>query len=220
VDALSSLLPGVTDFTRDAERLLRDPDQFKWYTVTLIAFVLYVYSVEVERRRWDIVFAGLALWLMDWFNEILNALVLHFSDRAALWTVTGNTSYLILIGLTIEISFMFAVAGVVFAKMLPQDPRMRILGVPNRLALALGFSCFCVFVEILLHATGYFHWEYWWWNVPFVPLIVVFGYLTFFLVAAYVFDLRDTRRQVGVVGALATLVGAMLLLFGPILEWI
>jgi hypothetical protein len=217
---LPTALTAVTDFTRDAERLLRDPDQFKWYTVTLIAFVLYVYSVEVERRRWDIVLAGVALWLMDWFNEIVNALVLHFSDRAALWTVTGNTSYLILIGLTIEISFMFAISGVVFAKMLPPDPRMRILGVPNRLALALGFSCFCVFVEILLHATGYFHWEYWWWNVPFVPLIVVFGYLTFFLVAAYVFDLRDTRRQVSVVGALATLVGAMLLLFGPILEWI
>ena len=213
-------LTAVTDFTREAERLLRDPDQFKWYTVSLLAFVLYVYSVEVERRRWDIVLAGVALWLVDWFNEVVNALVLHFSDRAALWTVTGDTSYLILIGLTIEISFMFAVAGIVFVKMLPPDPHMRILGVPNRLALALGFSCFCVFVEILLHGTGYFHWEYWWWNVPFVPLIVIFGYITFFLAAAYVYDLRDTRRQVTVVGALATLVGAMILLFGPILEWI
>jgi hypothetical protein len=210
----------VTDFTREAERLLRDPSQFKWYTVTLIAFVLYVYSVEVERRRWDIVLAGIALWLVDWFNEIVNALVLHFSGRAALWTVTGSTSYLILIGLTIEISFMFAVAGVVFVKTLPPDPRTRILGVPNRLALALLFSCFCVFVEILLHATGYFHWEYWWWNVPFVPLIVIFGYLTFFLTAAYVFDLRDQRRQAKAVAALAALVGTMILLFGPILEWI
>jgi hypothetical protein len=213
-------LPAVTDFTREAQRLLRDPDQFKWYTVTLLAFVTYIYSVEVERRRWDIVLAGLALWLMDWFNEVVNALVLHFSHRAALWTVTGNTSYLILIGLTIEISFMFAVAGIAFTKILPRDPRMKILGVPNRLALALGFSCFCVLVEILLHATGFFHWEYWWWNVPFVPLIVIFGYLTFFLVAAYVFDLPDTRRRITVVGALATLVGAMILLFGPILEWI
>jgi hypothetical protein len=215
-----SALPAVTDFTREAQRLLRDPDQFKWYTVTLLAFAVYAYSVEVERRRWDIVLAGLALWLMDWFNEIVNALVLHFSDRAALWTVTGDTSYLILIGLTIEISFMFAVAGIAFAKMLPTEPGLKILGVPNRLALALGFSCFCVFVEILLHATGYFHWEYWWWNVPFVPLIVIFGYLTFFLMAAYVFDLPDARRRITVVGALATLVGAMILLFGPILEWI
>ena len=213
-------LTAVTDFTREAERLLRDPDQFKWYTVSLLAFVLYVYSVEVERRRWDIVLAGVALWLVDWFNEVVNALVLHFSDRAALWTVTGDTSYLILIGLTIEISFMFAVSGIVFVKTLPPDPRMRILGVPNRLALALLFSCFCVGVEILLHATGYFHWEYWWWNVPFVPLIVVFGYLTFFLTAAYVFDLRDTRKQIRVVGGLAALVGAMIGLFGPILEWI
>jgi hypothetical protein len=217
---LAWTLVAVTDFTREAERLLRDPDQFKWYTVTLVAFVLYVYSVEVERRRWDIVFAGIALWLVDWFNEVVNALVLHFSHRAALWTVTGDTSYLILIGLTIEISFMFAIAGVVFVKMLPPDPRLRLLGVPNRLLLAVVFSCFCVFVEILLHATGYFHWEYWWWNVPFVPLIVVFGYLTFFLAAAYVYDLRDTRRQATVVGALAALVGAMILLFGPILEWI
>ena len=210
----------VTDFTREAQHLLRDSSQFKWYTVTLIAFVLYVYSNEVERRRWDIVLAGIALWLVDWFNEVVNALVLHFSDRAALWTVTGDTSYLILIGLTIEISFMFAVAGVVFVKTLPPDAGTRILGVPNRLALAVLFSCLCVFVEILLHATGYFHWEYWWWNVPFVPVIVIFGYLTFFLTAAYVYDLRDTRRQARVVAALATVVGAMILLFGPILEWI
>jgi hypothetical protein len=213
-------LTAVTDFTRDAERLLRDPDQYKWYTVTLLAFVIYVYSVEVERRRWDIVFAGIAFWLFDWFNEIVNALILHFSHRAALWTVTGSTSYLILIGLTIEISFLFAVSGIVFAKSLPPDPRMRILGVPNRLALALAFSCLCVFVEVLLHGTGYFHWEYWWWSQKFPLLIVVFGYLTFFMTSAYVYDLRDTRRQARVVAAMATLVAAMLLVFGPILDWI
>jgi hypothetical protein len=210
----------VTDFTREAERILRDPSLFKWYTVTLLAFVLYVYSVEVERRRWDIVFAGIALWLVDWVNEIGNALVLHFSDRAALWTVTGDTSYLILIGLTIEISFLFAVSGIVFVKTLPLDPGVKILALPNRLVLALAFSCFCVFVEVLLNEAGYLHWEYWWWNFPFVPLIVIFGYLTFFLAAAYVYDLRDTRRQASVVVWLATLVGALLLVFGPILEWI
>src|SRR4051795_4343843 len=132
----------VTVFTREAQGILRDGSTFEWSTVVLLAFVFYVYSVEVERRRYDIVLAGLAFWLMDWFNEVVNALVVHFSDRAALWTVTGDTSYLILIGLTIEITFMFAVAGVVFVKTLPPDPGVRILGVPNRLALALLFSCF------------------------------------------------------------------------------
>jgi hypothetical protein len=82
----------VVQYVHDAERILRDSSQFKWYTVTLLVLVMYVYAVEVERRRWDIVFAGLAFWLADWFNEVVNALVLHFSDRAPLWAVTGSTS--------------------------------------------------------------------------------------------------------------------------------
>ena len=161
--------------------MLRHGSDFKWYAVTLLAFVVYVYAVEVERQRWDIVLAGVALWGMDWLNEVLNVVVLHISDRAPLWVATGETSYQILVGLNLEISMMFAVAGVTFAKMLP--PRRTLA---NRAVMVLGFSCFCVLVEVLLHATGYFHWDYWWWNVPFVPLIVIFGYSTFFAMAAYV----------------------------------
>jgi hypothetical protein len=213
-------LTAVTDFTTEAQHLLRDSSQFKWYAVTLLTLVLYVYANEIERRRFDIVFAGLAFWLADWVNEIVNSLVLHFSDRAALWTVTGSTSYLILIGLTIEISFMFAISGIVYVKSLPRDPGMRILGMPNRLAIGLGFSLLATGVEVLLHATGYFHWEYWWWNVPFVLPIVVFGYLWFFLVTAYVYDMRDVRRQARFVGAMASVVAIALVVFGPVLEWI
>jgi hypothetical protein len=211
---------GVVQYVHDAERILRDPSQFKWYTVTLLVLVMYVYSVEVERRRWDIVFAGLAFWLADWFNEVVNALILHFSDRAPLWAVTGSTSYLILIGLCIEICFMFAIGGIVYVKSLPPDPAVRILGMPNRLAIGLGFSIVAVAVEVLLHETGYFHWDYWWWNWPFVPLIVVFGYLWFFMVAAYVFDMGDTRRQARFVGAFAAFDLALILIFGPLLGWI
>ena len=86
--------------------------------------------------------------------------------------------------------------------------------------LALGFSTLCVAVEVLLHAGGILHWEYWWWNVPFVLPIVVFGYLWFFLLTAYVYVMRDVRRQARFVGAMATLVAAALLVFGPLLEWI
>jgi hypothetical protein len=210
----------VVDYVHDAERILRDSSQFKWYTVTLLVLVMYVYAVEVERRRWDIVCAGLAFWLADWFNEIANALVLHFSHRAPLWAVTGSTSYLILIGLCIEICFMFALGGIVYAKVLPEDPALRLFGMPNRLAIGLGFSITAVIVELLLHATGYFHWDYWWWNTPFVPLIVVFGYLWFFMAAAYVFDMRDTRRQARTVAAFAGFDLGLILVFGPLLGWI
>ena len=179
-----------------------------------------MYANEVERRRFDIVFAGIALWLADWINEIANSLVLHFTDRAALWTVTGDTSYLILIGLTIEISFMFAIGGVIYVKSLPPDPRTRVLGMPNRVAIGLAFALVSTGVEVLLHATGYFHWEYWFWNVPFVLPIVLFGYLWFFLIAAHVYDMRDTRRQARFVGGMAAIVATAIVLFGPVLEWI
>ena len=210
----------MTDFTLEAQEILRDPSNFGWYTVALLALALYVYAVEVERRRFDVVFAGLAVWLADWINEIANALVLHFTDRAAVWTVTGDTSYLILIGLTIEISFMFAISGIVYVKLLPPDPRTRILGVPNRLAIGLALSLVAVGVEVLLHDAGVFHWEYWWWNWPFFPAIVVFGYLWFFLLAGYVYDMRDVRRQARLVGVMAAVVAAAVLVFGVVLEWI
>jgi hypothetical protein len=205
----------VTDFTRDAQELLRDPSQFKWYAVTLLALVLYVYAVEVERRRWDIVLAGVALWLMDWFNEVANSVILELSDRAALWTATGETSYQILIGLNLEISMMFAIAGVVFAKTLPERATFA-----NRAGLVLGFSCFAVLVEVLLHETGYFHWDYWWWNVPFVPLIVIFGYGTFFAVAAWVHDMPSNAQRLRVVGALAAFDALLIVVFGPVLGWL
>jgi hypothetical protein len=91
---------------------------------------------------------------------------------------------------------------------------------PNRLTIGLGFSIFAVFVEVLLNGTGYFHWEYWWWNFPFVPLIVVFGYLWFFLIAAYVYDRPTNRARLEVVGAMAAIVAVSIIVFGVILEWI
>jgi hypothetical protein len=197
-------LAAVPDFVREAERMLRDGATFDWSTVALLGLAVYVYAVEIERRRFEIVLAGLAFWLMDWFNELANSAIYHASGEAPLWTVTGDTSYLILIGLTIEISLLFVVAGVAFVKQLPADPHARILGLPNRLVLVFAFSCFCVLIEVLLHAIDVFHWHYWWWNVPFVPLIVVFGYMTFFGIAAWVYDMgADRRRQLRVVGTLA-----------------
>ena len=196
----------VTDTAREALEILRDGSTFEWSTVTLLGLVVYVYAVEVERRRFDILLAGLAFWLMDWFNELVNSAVFHATDRAPLWTVTGDTSYLILIGLNVEISMLFLVSGIAFVKTLPADRHLRILGVPNRLALVFAFSCVCVLVEVFLESTGYFTWEYWWWNTPFVPLIIVFGYMTFFGIAAWVYDMgADRSRQLRVVAVLAAI---------------
>lgn len=214
------IVGAVTQFTREAQHLLRAPGRFNWSTVTLLALVVYVYAVEVERANWSAILAGLAFWLMDWFNEICNALVLHFDGHAALWTVTGTSSFVILIGLTVEISLFFAINGVVFAKLLPPDRSARILGLPNRWALALGLSLVSVGVELLLHADGVFHWYYSWWNVASFPVIVVLGYLTFYVVAFVVYDAPRRARQLQIVGSLAALDLAAGLVFGPLLGWI
>jgi hypothetical protein len=216
----AAVLGAVTDATRQAQEILRDGSTFQWATVTLLALVIYVYSVEVERRRWDIVLAGLAFSMMDLFNEIANSVVLHVSGRSALWTVTGDTSFLIFIGFTVEIAFLFLITGVCFVKQLPEDRRLKLLGLPNRLVLVFAFSLLCVLIEVLLTRTGSFHWEYWWWNFPFIPLIVVFGYMTFFGIAAYVYDMgRDHRRQVRVVGSMAAVDVVCLVVFG-LLGWL
>jgi len=209
-----------TDFTLQALRMVRNPHLFKWYAVTLLVIVIYVYANEVERRRWDVIAAGLAVWLADWFNEIVNALVLHTTDRAALWTTTGPTAYQFLVGLNVEIMFMFALAGVIYAKLLPADRATRVLGIPNRLAVGLALSIVSVAVELFLHATGTFHWEYWWWNTPFVLLIIVFGYLWFFLYAAWVYDAPDAPKRWTRLGGLAAIDLAMGLVFGVGLGWL
>jgi hypothetical protein len=209
-----------TQSALEALRILRDGSQFQWYVIPLFALVVYVYAVEIERANWDLVFAGLAYWGMDWFNEIWNGLVFYFTQYAPVWGAPGKTAYLILIGLNIEICFMFAVAGVAFAKMLPKDKRMKILGVPNRLFFAVIGAAFCVFVEVLLNLVGALTWEYAWWSVRAPWLIFLFGYLTFFLVSFWVFDMKSIRSKAITVGIIFAVDITSLVVFGGILRWI
>jgi hypothetical protein len=209
-----------TDAALQALEILRDGSQYQWYVITLFAFVVYVYAVEIERMNWDLVFAGLAFWGMDWFNEIWNGLVFHFTQYAPVWGASGKTAYLVLIGLNIEIMFMFAIAGITFAKMLPADKGLRILGIPNRLIFAVLGSIFCVFVEVLLNQINALTWEYTWWSASAPWLIFLVGYLPFFLVSFWVYDMENTRNQAITVGAIFSIDIVGLIVFLGVLNWI
>lgn len=210
----------TTDSALQAQAILRDGSQFQWYVIPLFALVVYVYAVEVERRNFNLIFAGLAFWGMDWFNEIWNSLVFHFSGFAPVWGAPGKTAYLILIGLNIEICFMFAVAGVTFGKMLPADKHMRVLGVPNRLFYAVTGAAFCVFVEVLLNAVNALTWEYAWWRCGSPWLIFLLGYLPFFLVSFWVHDMESVRKKAAAIGVIYGVDVAAILVFGAALGWI
>ena len=211
----------MTESAAHALSILRDTSLFQWYVIPLFALVVYVYAVEVERRNWSLIFAGLAFWGMDWFNEIWNGLVFHFTGQAPVWGAPGQSAYLILIGLNIEICFMFAIAGITFSKMLPADKRMKILGVPNRIVVAIFGSAFCVFVEGLLNIAGALTWDYsWWWSAQAPWLIFLIGYLPFFLVSFWVFDMEKVRKQAITVGTIFAVDIVALILFMGILDWI
>jgi len=209
-----------TESAAQAMAILRNPITFQWYVITLFALIVYVYANEVERRNWSLVFAGLAFWGMDWFNEIWNGLVFHFTNYAPVWGAPGQTAYLILIGLNIEICFMFAIAGVTFSKLLPADKSLKILGLPNRLFFAILGSIFCVIVELLLNAAGALTWDYSWWNVGAPWLIFLIGYLPFFLVSFWVFDMPTLRQKAITVGVILGFDLICLVLFAGVLHWI
>ena len=209
-----------TDSAQQALSILRDGSQFQWHVIPLLLLVLYVYANEIERRNWNVVFAGLALFGMDWFNEIWNALVFHFTQYAPVWAAPADSAFVLLIGLNIEISFNFAIMGIVVAKTLPADPATRILGVPNRWFVAVAASIFCVVIECLLNAVGALTWDYWWWNVRMPWLIFAVGYLPFFVVAFWVHDLPTLRQKARAVGVIYAFNAACLLLFGAWLGWI
>ncbi len=209
-----------TEFASQALSNLRNPSLFQWYVIPLFAFVVYVYAVEVERKNWSLIFAGLAFWGMDWFNEIWNSLVFHFTNYAPVWGAPGKTAYLILIGLNIEICFMFAIAGIAFSKLLPTDKKLKIFGIPNRILFAVTFSIFCVVVEILLNAVDALTWDYAWWTAKFPLFIILFGYLHFFLISFWVFDMETIQKKIKTVGIIYSVDIIAIILFGFILKWI
>jgi len=209
-----------TEAARRATTLVRDGSHFEWQVIPLLLLVLYVYANEIERRSWNVVFAGLALWAADWFNEIWNALLFRATGYAPAWSAPGGSAYVLLVGLNVEISLMFAVMGIVVAKTLPADPARRILGLPNRWLIALAASTFCVLIELWLNALNVLVWDNWWWNARMPWLIFLVGYLWFFAFAFWVHDLPTVPQKVRAVLALYAVDAALLAVFAGGLGWI
>jgi hypothetical protein len=207
--------PGYTAATQAALAQLRDPSHFQWTIVFTLVLVAYLYAGEVQAGRTRVVAAGLALWFADWINELLNSAFLHLNGVAPLWVETGPTAYQILVGLNAETTMLFLLHGMVYAKMLPADRRTRLLGVDSRLAVAVAMSVFSVGIELVLNAIGVLPWHWSFWDVPWgLPFIFCFGYLWFFLAAAWAHDAPTERMRWTRVGTLASVAAALGVVFG------
>jgi len=198
----------MTEASQRALEGMRDFTTLQWYVVPLLAVVFYVYVNEIRKAReggsWDVVYAGVTLFGMDFLNETLNGWILNLTDRSALWTAPGPTALRTMVGWNIEIMFMFAISGVIFWASISKDPERKLFGLPEKWALAIGYSAFCVFVEWFLNRGGLLVWEYPFWNRSFggIWLIFLFGYFHFYVATIFVNWLRPHRPRLIALGVI------------------
>jgi hypothetical protein len=181
---------------------LRDLSTMEWYAIPMLAVVFYIYTTEMKAARrsgnWDAIYAGLTLFGMDFINETWNGWVFHLTQRSALWTAPGPSALRTMVGWNLEIMFMFAISGIVFYHSLSDDPKAKILGLPNRWAIAIGYSVLSVAIEVALNMGGHLVWEYPFWNRSFggVWLIFLFGYFHFYVAVIGVLALKSHRNRI------------------------
>ncbi len=199
---------------------LRDYSNFSWHIIAFLGVVSFAYALEVEKKNWSAIFAGLTFILMDTFNELWNGLIYTATGGySAYWMVDYATGYQTLIGWNIEIIINFLFWGLIITKGIPKDKNLKIFGINNRILLALGWGVLPVIVEIILNSFGALIWNYWWWSARFPLLVLICGYFPFALMVYNVYDLPTTKQQATVVGTLAGILLIAFLIFLP-LGWI
>ena len=195
-----------------AKNAVRSTANFNWTFIALLAFVVYVYACEYKSKNFKGIAAGLALYMVHWLYEIANA-VICAATGYALWTVSPqSTSFIILIGVSWELSMMFSIAGLATHKLLPDDPKKKIFGVNNRILFAVANALMFSLIEIFLASTPAFIWVYPWWGA--LPVWVT-TYVPFFLAAFLVPDAKPKTQKL-FIGTLAAVNIALMCILVPL----
>lgn len=173
---------------------VRSTANFNWTFIFILAVVFYVYWSEIQKKNYEAVYAGLALYGVHWLYEIANAVIAKIFGYP-LWAVSNDsTTFILLIGVSWELSMMFSLAGIISYKMLPQDKDKKYLGfIPAKLGGALSMALLFALFESFLAATtnNSFIWVYKWWGV--VPVFIT-TYVPFFLASNYVPFMKPKKR--------------------------
>ena len=188
----------------------RDLSNFNWTFIALLAVVFYIYWTEVRNKNWKAIVAGFSLYGVHWLYEIANAVIAKIFGYP-LWAVSNeSTSFVLLIGVSWELSMMFSIAGIIAYKMLPEDHSTRYFargnfkGIPSKFTTMLSMSLLYAVFEIFLAATPAFIWVYPWWGA--IPVFIT-TYVPFFIAAIYVPDSSPKFQKI----FLASIWGAVVL---------
>lgn len=184
-----------------ANAAVRSTQNFNWTFIPFLALVIYIYYSEIKNKNYKGVVAGLALYMVHWFYEIGNAIICYVTGYA-LWTVSPeSTSFILLIGVSWELSMMFAIAGIAFGKLMPDDPKEKIFGINNRWLFIIGNAAFFSVMEVFLATTPAFIWVYPWWGA--IPVFIT-TYIPFFMASFFMPDFKPKTQKL-FIGGLAAL---------------
>ena len=181
--------------------VVRSTENFNWTFIFILAVVFYVYWSEIHKKRYEVVYAGLALYGVHWLYEIANAIIAKITGYP-LWAVSNqSTTFILLIGVCWELSMMFSLAGIISFKMLPADRNKRYFakgkfkGISCKLVGAIEMALLFALFESFLAATSNhsFIWVYKWWGV--IPVFFT-TYIPFFLASNYVPDMDPKKRKI------------------------
>jgi len=169
------------------------------------------------------VICGLAFFGGEFIWEMTNALICYGSNYSGLWLTPGDTAYLILVGLNIEIAFFFALIPLIifnFLDAFQKEEKIKLFGkeISNRLIIPLILGLLCVFVEVLLNQWGALVWEWSWWNWPFIPLIIIAYTLPIYLIT-WVYDHKTLNFKIKATILIFVIAITMFIVFSN-LSWI
>ena len=209
----------MTQNSIDALKILRSTENMQWYIVPILIFIIYVYVTEAQNKNWSAFYLGIATFGFELIWEMFNASILHFTNYAPLWSAPGQTAYLIYTGLNIEIVSLFAIAGVLLVKSLPEDKNLKLFGISNRIVIPIAWGLICVLVETILYKAGLLKWDYSWWRWPNIGLISLVYIAPWFIVTWAHDNLSMQHKKIGALVAIP-LAAAFHLICAVILKWI
>lgn len=221
------------DIIHNAMNYVRDVNGFNWTFIFILCVVAIVYTYVIVKKDWKTLIAGISLYSIHWFYELMNAIIGAYSpNKAPLWTVTPeSTSFILLIGVCWELSMMFSVAGMISWKAIEGlleknkrkydylDPdgfermksnKMQYLAykgtwikLGGAIAMALGFS----FCEVFLATTNAFQWYYPWWGFL---MVFITTYVPFFLGSNFMPEANPKFQKI----FLGILIAANIIIYG------
>lgn len=181
--------------------IVRSTANFNWTFIFILAVVFYVYWSEIHKKNYEAVFAGLALYAVHWLYEIANAIIGKVSGYP-LWAVSNASSTFILLeGVSWELSMMFSLAGIISYKMMfDKDKRYftfggKYKGVSTRVVTTIAMSLLFSLFESFLAGTenGSFIWVYKWWGVL---SVFITTYIPFFIASNYINMCKPKLRKI------------------------